>query len=135
MLMVRFSDFTDTLYTIFYRDTAGQIMDLPAEKLREYKIEGDNQAYTDAFQRQQYKKYKLLMRAKITSYAGGTKISYSAAKVMQYDIKHENAQLLDRLEIYSQKKDLSEIQNDLEKYNLQYEANYFGNGQIAHFFS
>ena len=131
--MVRFSDFTDTLYTFFYRDTACQVMDTSAEQLKMFKSEGDNQSYQDAFTRQQYKKYKILMRARISTYAGGTKVSYSAAKVMPFDTKHENSLMLDRLDIYEQRKDLSEMQQDMAVYDIHQEANFYGNGRINSF--
>ena len=37
MLMVRFSDFTDTLYWVFYKDTASMIMDRTADQLKDIK--------------------------------------------------------------------------------------------------
>ena len=130
--MVKLCDFTDSIYAFFYRDTASQIMDETAEQLKRYKLDGDNQAYSDAFLRQQYKKYKILMRVRVTSYSGGSKITYSAAKVMNYDFKHENSLLLDRLEIYEQRK------NEPEGYGMpvfdeHIDANFFGNGRISNF--
>ncbi|CAI2384252.1 unnamed protein product [Moneuplotes crassus] len=132
MLMVRFSDFTNTCYTFFYKDTAPLIMDCTPDVLKEFKNQGDNQSYSDAFTRQQYKKYKLLMRARIATYAGGTKVTYSAAKVMDYNFKNENHSLLERLALYDKKQTTPE--QDMMMYNMEQEANFYGNGGINNFF-
>ena len=133
ILSVRFSDFTDALYWTFYNDIASQIMDKTADQLKEYKMTQQNSEYSDAFLRQQYRNYKVLMRAKInTNPLGHTKLSYYAVKVMPYDFKSENASLLDRLEMYSKKKDLPTLE-EMMMFDVNQEANYYGNGGINSF--
>ena len=128
--MVKLSDFTESIYAFFYRDTASMIMDRKATELRDMK-QHDPEEFKESFIRQQYKKYKILMRARISTYNGGTKVTYSAAKVMPYDIKSENRRLLSRLEIYDSKEDLPSMNQMM--FDMNQEANFHGNGSISRF--
>lgn len=134
MLMIKLADFTESIYSFFYRDTALQIMERPAAEVRDLKAMGTIQNFNDQFLKQQYKKIKALMRARISTYNGGTKVTYSAVKVMKYDIKAENRNLLDRLELYEKKDEIPDMMTQFITYDMNQEANFHGNGGINKFF-
>ena len=111
MLTAKVGDLTDSIYINFYRNNADPIMGgMTAEEYNRLRYEENMtvEKFKEKIDSNLYKQHSILVKAKQEQHMGeDVRLKFIGTKILDYSFKKENWNLLDRLDVYSTKPEIS----------------------------